>query len=310
MTKEKKSLPLQDLGNTVEALVQSATEYKGFLRKSSIVELPSLEKIDEVIEGLKAIFFPGFFGESDITPRKLKYHIGYNLDKILETLEEQVRLGFCFIGEEGLEGCEKFDRQVAEVINQFVEELPGLKELLILDVKAAYEGDPAAISPGEVIFCYPGFRAILHHRIAHILYNLGVPVIPRIIAEASHATTGIDIHPGAKIGREFFIDHGNAVVIGETAVVGDRVRIYQGVTLGAKSFPLDEDGHPIKGVPRHPCVEEDVVIYSGATILGRITIGKGSVIGGNVWLTHSVAPGSQVSQAGIKKTSMSGGEGI
>ena len=168
--------------------------------------------------------------------------------------------------------------------------------MLALDAVAAYEGDPAAPSPSEAIFCYPGVSALTSHRIAHELYLLDVPLIPRIISEHAHSRTGIDIHPGARIGEKFFIDHGTGVVIGETCVIGDRVRVYQGVTLGAKSFPLDDQGHPIKGIDRHPIIEEEVTIYSGATILGRVTIGKGSVIGGNVWLTRSVPPGSRISQ--------------
>ena len=164
------------------------------------------------------------------------------------------------------------------------------------DVQAAYDGDPAAKSPGETIFCYPGIFAITNHRVAHELYRLEVPVIPRILSENAHSITGIDIHPGARIGRSFFIDHGTGVVIGETAIIGNRVRIYQGVTLGAKSFPLDENGCPIKGIDRHPIIEDDVVIYAGATILGRITAGARSVIGGNVWLTHSVPPDSSITQ--------------
>jgi serine O-acetyltransferase len=164
------------------------------------------------------------------------------------------------------------------------------------DVQAAYEGDPAAKSPGETIFCYPGILAITNHRIAHELVVLGVPLIPRILSEAAHSATGIDIHPGAKIGRKFFIDHGTGVVIGETSIIGNRVRLYQGVTLGAKSFPVDAQGNLIKGIDRHPIIEDDVVIYAGATILGRITVGARSVIGGNVWLTQSVPPDSSINQ--------------
>jgi serine O-acetyltransferase len=173
------------------------------------------------------------------------------------------------------------------------------------DVQAAYEGDPAAKSPSETIFCYPGIFAITNHRVAHELYRLGVPVIPRIISENAHSVTGIDIHPGARIGRSFFIDHGTGVVIGETAIIGDRVRIYQGVTLGAKSFPLDEKGAPIKGIDRHPIIEDDVVIYAGATILGRITVGARSVVGGNVWLTQGLPPDSSISQGKGPDTAVS-----
>jgi serine O-acetyltransferase len=169
--------------------------------------------------------------------------------------------------------------------------------LLDTDVLAAFQGDPAARSVDEVLLCYPGVLAIIHHRLAHRLYSLGVPLVARIIAEAAHSITGIDIHPGARIGAGFFIDHGTGVVIGETAVIGERVRLYQAVTLGAKRFPTDVEGTLQKGLPRHPLVEDDVVIYAGATILGRVTIGRGSIIGGNVWLTRSVPPGSNVTQA-------------
>jgi serine O-acetyltransferase len=179
----------------------------------------------------------------------------------------------------------------------FLSRLPEVRRLLAKDVRAAFEGDPAATSVDEAIFCYPGVRAISNYRLAHELYTLGVPLIPRLITEQAHSVTGIDIHPGASIGARLFIDHGTGVVIGETCVIGSGVRIFQGVTLGARSFPLDEQGRPVKGVPRHPIVEDDVIIYAGATILGRVTIGKGSVIGGNVWLTHSVPPGSRITQA-------------
>jgi serine O-acetyltransferase len=177
-------------------------------------------------------------------------------------------------------------------------------------VQAAYEGDPAAVDPNEAIFCYPGLLALTNHRVAHELHRLGVPLLPRIINELAHSLTGIDIHPGAQIGRGMFIDHGTGVVIGETCIIGDRVRLYQGVTLGAKSFPLDEQGKPIKSIPRHPIVEDDVIIYAGATILGRVTIGRGSVIGGNVWLVRSVPPDSRISQGPAREEKFSSGAGI
>jgi serine O-acetyltransferase len=192
----------------------------------------------------------------------------------------------------------------------FAAQLPAIRKLLGSDVQAAYEGDPAASSPDETIACYPGIRSIIHHRLAHALYELGVPLIPRMISELGHSATGIDIHPGALIGASFFIDHGTGVVIGETSRIGDRVRLYQGVTLGAKSFPLDDKGQPIKGIPRHPIVEDDVIIYAEATILGRITIGAGSTIGGNVWLTHSVPPRSRITQAQAHAEAFDGGAGI
>jgi serine O-acetyltransferase len=180
----------------------------------------------------------------------------------------------------------------------------------VLDVTAAFEGDPAAPSADEVVFCYPGLLAVTYQRIAHELFVLGVPLIPRMITEEAHALTGIDIHPGAAIGEGFFIDHGTGVVIGETAVIGNRVRLYQGVTLGARSFPRDAQGRLVKGVPRHPILEEGVVVYANATILGRVVVGRGSVIGGNVWLTRSVPPGSIVTQREPEEALFHSGAGI
>ena len=177
---------------------------------------------------------------------------------------------------------------------QFIQALPEIRHLLALDSKAAYTGDPAAVSYGETIFCYPSMRMMTNYRVAHELYKLGVPLIPRIITEMAHSETGIDIHPGAQIGESFFMDHGTGIVIGATCIIGNNVKVYQNVTLGAKSFPLNENGNPIKGIPRHPIIEDNVVIYAGATILGRITIGQDSIIGGNVWLTESVPPNSRV----------------
>jgi serine O-acetyltransferase len=185
-----------------------------------------------------------------------------------------------------------------------------VRQLIDSDIQAAYEGDPAARCADEVLVCYPGITAVIHHRLAHVLYELGLPLVARVISEVAHSATGIDIHPGAQIGDSFFIDHGTGVVIGETAVIGRRVRLYQAVTLGAKRFDKDDNGILVKGNARHPIVEDDVVIYAGATILGRITIGRGSTIGGNVWLTHSVPPGSLVSQGQNRTEVFAGGGGI
>jgi serine O-acetyltransferase len=176
-------------------------------------------------------------------------------------------------------------------------QLPAIRRLLDIDIEAAFRGDPSARSLDEVLICFPGLLAIIHHRLAHALHLLGAPLVARIISEISHGQTGIDIHPGAQIGKGFFIDHGTGVVIGETAIVGDNVRVYQGVTLGAKNFPIEETGALIKALPRHPVIENNVVIYAGATILGRVVIGEGSEIGGNVWLTHDVPAYSRVYQA-------------
>jgi serine O-acetyltransferase len=192
------------------------------------------------------------------------------------------------------------DARSLEVVRDFGAALPGIRALLDSDVLAAFHGDPAARSVDEVLLCYPGIHAMIHHRIAHVLYSLGVPLLARLVAELAHGETGIDIHPGATIGPGFFIDHGTGVVIGETALIGRNVRLYQAVTLGAKRFATDDDGHLQKGGTRHPIVEDEVVIYAGATILGRVTIGRGSTIGGNVWLTRSVPPGSRIAQASTR----------
>ncbi|MDR3323633.1 MAG: serine O-acetyltransferase, partial [Zoogloeaceae bacterium] len=200
--------------------------------------------------------------------------------------------------------------QASAIVQAFATRLPKVRNLLDSDIRAAYEGDPAARSVDEVLVCYPGIFAITYHRLAHELYALGVPLVARIIAEIAHSSTGIDIHPGASIGSSFFIDHGTGVVIGETTVIGERVRIYQAVTLGAKRFPVDEHGNLLKGGARHPLVEDDVVIYAGATILGRITIGRGSSIGGSVWLTRSVPPESNITQALVRQDAFEAGSGI
>jgi serine O-acetyltransferase len=229
---------------------------------------------------------------------------------VLRAMREQVQRGYCFTCDLQDPDCDECKRRAERTTRTFMARLPEVRRLLATDVQAAYEGDPAATCPDEAIFCYPGVLAITNYRLAHELYLLQVPLLPRIITEHAHSITGVDIHPGAAIGEQFFIDHATGVVIGETTVIGKRVRIYQGVTLGAKSFPLDEHGKPIKGIPRHPIVEDDVIIYGGATILGRVTIGKGSVIGGNVWLTRSLPPGSRITQARPHEEGFEAGSGI
>jgi serine O-acetyltransferase len=259
--------------------------------------MPSVEVLGDIMELLKAVLFPGYYGRSDVTPETMRYHVGAALDTVRRLLAEQIKRGMCFSCDRGEDECIDCISRSGELAERFTDRLPEVRRLLAGDVQAAYTGDPAAKSPGETIFCYPSIKVLSHHRVAHELERLGVSLIPRIISEMAHSDTGIDIHPGAEIGERFFIDHGTGVVIGETARIGRNVRLYQGVTLGAKSFPADESGKLIKGIERHPVVEDDVIIYSGATILGRITIGKGSVIGGNVWLTESVPPGSKVMQS-------------
>jgi len=243
-------------------------------------EFPSRATLIQTVEDLRSVLFPGYFGPSEVTGESVRYYIGATLDRVLHTVSEQVKRGLCAECEEtDPHKCAQCDKEAFGIAQRFIATLPQVRRMLATDVLAAYEGDPAATSPDEAIYSYPGMLAITEH---------------------AHSITGIDIHPGATIGERFFIDHGTGVVIGETSLIGKNVRIYQGVTLGAKSFPLDEHGNPIKGIPRHPIVEDDVIIYSNATVLGRVTIGKGSVIGGNVWLTCNVPPGSSISQAQIK----------
>lgn len=261
------------------------------------VPMPSVESLDALMEKLLEVLFPGYFGHAELKLGTMEYHIGALLDEVYHLLAEQVERGFCFAcAEETKEKCPSCRPAAGKVATQFVLRLSEIRRLLATDVRAAFDGDPAAKSPGEAIFCYPSIRALSYHRVAHELYLQEVPLIPRIISELAHSATGIDIHPGATIGEGFFMDHGTGIVIGETTVIGRNVRLYQGVTLGARSFPLDADGNPVKGIARHPIVEDDVIVYSGATILGRVTIGKGSVVGGNVWLTKSLPPGSRIAQ--------------
>jgi serine O-acetyltransferase len=276
---------------------------------SCALPLPSRSRLHAMIERLRGVLFPGYFGDPEVRPDTVVYHVGSSLDRVRRTLEEQVGRGLCFACEEcePLGSCEEKARAIT---GEFLERLPRIQETLAGYVQAAYEGDPAATRPEEAIFCYPGILALTNHRIAHELHLLGVPLLPRMITEHAHGATGIDIHPGARIGESLFIDHGTGIVVGETTIIGDRVRIYQGVTLGARSFPLDEHGRPVKGIPRHPIIEDDVVIYAGATILGRVTIGKGSVIGGNVWLTRDVPPGSRITQHRPREESFTSGAGI
>ncbi|HKK66371.1 MAG TPA: serine O-acetyltransferase EpsC, partial [Clostridia bacterium] len=256
---------------------------------------PSVEVLTEIIEELRAVLFPGYFGDSGIKDRLLQYHIGAVLDNVYHQLSEQVRRGYCFeCGHRTSGACSECQIQAESTVQQLIEQLPAIRHLLSTDAQAAYEGDPASQSVGETIFAYPSLQALTNYRVAHVLNRLHVPLIPRIITEIAHSNTGIDIHPGAQIGERCFIDHGTGVVIGETSVLGRNVRLYQGVTLGARSFPLDENSKPIKGIDRHPILEDDVIIYSGATLLGRIRIGKGAVIGGNVWLTEDIEAGTTV----------------
>ncbi|MGF7151007.1 serine O-acetyltransferase [Sphingomonas zeicaulis] len=261
-------------------------------RRQGDAGFPSRRKLEAIMADLSGALFPLRLGSGTVRPHNECDYVLETLDRALGRLREEVRFELAH-----RDGAVDVDDRAGEIVGTFARRLPEIRRLLDRDVEAAYAGDPAARSVDEVVLCYPGIAAILHHRLAHELHRLGAVLVARIIAEIAHSATAIEIHPGASIGHSFFIDHGSGVVIGETAVVGDRVRIYQAVTLGARSFPKEDDGTLVKGIARHPVVEDDVVIYAGATILGRVTIGAGSVIGGNVWLTESVCPGSIIHQA-------------
>ncbi len=286
--------PPPDLHAVIEALAEASTALTEMPLGRR--EFPSRTAVADLVEELRALLFPGYFGASELTLETLRYHLGAHLDRVLHGLRDQIQRGLMASDPT----CQDCGERALNLARAFLARLPEVRRLLATDVLAGFEGDPAATSPDEVLFCYPGLLAITNQRLAHELLKLGVPLLPRMMTEHAHGLTGIDIHPGAQIGERFFIDHGTGVVIGETCVIGRNVRIYQGVTLGAKSFRLDANGHPVKGIPRHPVVEDDVIIYSNATILGRITLGKGSAIGGNVWLTRSIPSGSVITQANEK----------
>lgn len=259
---------------------------------------PSRDALEKVLNGLVEALFPRHYGQSDLDTENIDYFVGNALNVALNALLEQVHRGSLFV----LDGPPS-DQAYAEAVlltRKFASRLPETRGLLVSDLRAAFVGDPAATSFPEILIGYPGMTAIIHHRLAHILYGLGATLVARLAAEIAHTKTGIDIHPGASVGPSFFVDHGTGVVIGETAVIGERVRIYQAVTLGARHFPTDDEGKLVKGAARHPIVEDDVIIYAGATILGRIVIGQGSTIGGNVWLTEDVPPNSFVTQATVR----------
>jgi serine O-acetyltransferase len=273
--------------------------------------LPSIARLQKIIDMVREILFPGYFGTTSLRPNSIRHYMGVYVDELYELLSQEILAGMCFeCQDENAEKVKKHAWKAREIAVSFIEYLPEIRRKLVADVNATFLNDPAARNLGEVIFCYPAIRAITNYRMAHRLLELEVPLIPRFIAEMAHSETGIDIHPRAQIGESFTIDHGTGVVIGSTSIIGNNVKIYQGVTLGAKSFPLDENGNPIKGIPRHPIVEDDVVIYSGATILGRVTIGKGSVIGGNVWVTRDTPPHSKIVQSRPKEVTFTDGLGI
>lgn len=258
--------------------------------------LPNRRAVHDVLDNLIGILFPGCHGHGTVVDMTSEQSIGEELVSAISVLQEQAEMAFRYQCElEDCENCTRCEDNSEKAARHLLESLPEVQKALQDDIAAAYEGDPAAKSNMEVVMSYPAIQAISTYRIAHILYEMDVPLIPRIMTELAHSRTGIDIHPGAKIGKHFFIDHGTGVVIGETTIIGDNVKIYQGVTLGALSFPLDEDGNPVKGIKRHPEVGDNVTIYAEATILGGETvIGEGSEIGGNVWLVKSVPANSKV----------------
>lgn len=286
------------LSDTVEKLADySSAEKRGFVYEYTDSDsIPSGKVLEEVVELCRSIFFPGFYGRSCINSDTLKYNIGVTVERLYILLKQQIAAGMS-LNRNGENYSRADIKKCAETVAlKTIAMLPDIKDTLITDVVAAYKGDPAATNYSEVISCYPVIKALTNYRLAHVLHKLGVPLVPRMLTEIAHSETGIDIHPGAEIGNHFTIDHGTGVVIGATCIIGNNVKLYQGVTLGAKSFPVDPNGMPIKGVPRHPIIEDDVVVYSNATILGRITIGRGAVIGGNIWVTEDVKPGAHLTQ--------------
>jgi serine O-acetyltransferase len=292
-----------DVDEIVRALRDARHEWRDSQKRSREPrgrEFPSRDALSEIVESLKGALFPMRLGPPDLRHESEDFYVGHTLDAALVGLVLQARLELRYLNRQQALDEAAIDVEAETAVKAFGASLPQIRRLLDSDVLAAYQGDPAARSVDEVLLCYPGVLAMIHHRVAHRLYGLGLPLLARIVAELAHGQTGIDIHPGATIGAGFFMDHGTGVVIGETAVIGERVRLYQAVTLGAKRFPTDAEGHLQKGLPRHPVVEDDVVIYAGATILGRVTLGRGATIGGNVWVTDDVPAGASVTQASLQ----------
>lgn len=284
----------------VERLTKNSALNKLYHEHRDGYPLPSSKVLADIVEIMRSIIFPGYFGKSNIILHSLEYPIGASLQVLRELLVDQVLAGLCFsecdCDDDKGRRLSRLRNKSEEITTKVLERLPDIQAILATDVEAAYNGDPAADNYGEIISCYPVIRVLTNYRLAHELYVLGVPLIPRILTEMAHSETGIDIHPGAQIGHHFTIDHGTGVVIGATCIIGNYVKLYQGVTLGAKSFPLDENGNPIKGIPRHPILEDNVIVYSNATVLGRITLAEGTVIGGNIWVTESTQPGEHIVQ--------------
>ncbi|SEE40395.1 serine O-acetyltransferase [Prevotella sp. lc2012] len=292
------------------ALMSKHTEKEVGMMPATEAPLPSVEQVKQIVTLVKSIIFPDYFNRRQPDETQRSYYIGVHMEELLILLTKQIAHGLQFCEDcEAIRTKEQVYTEAERLALTFIDTLPEIKRQLYTDVEAMFDNDPAAPNYGEVIFCYPVVNTMTHYRIAHKLHELKVPVIPRIITEQAHSKTGIDIHPGAQIGDYFSIDHGTGVVIGETAIIGNHVTLYQGVTLGAKSFKYDEQGNMLN-VPRHPIIEDHVTIYSNASILGRITIGHDSVIGGNIWLTHSVPPYSRILQSKAIDAGFQDGAGI
>ena len=291
-------------------LLSRLTEQKVRMMPKTQAPLPSLEQVKQIISLVKSIIFPDYFNKRQCNETIRSYYIGVHMEELLKLLTRQIAHGLQF-GEnrDSTTTRQQIYDEAGQLALQLIDSLPEIKRLLYTDVQAMFDNDPAAPNYGEVIFSYPVMNAMMHYRFAHKLHELHIPVIPRIITELAHSKTGIDIHPGAQIGEYFAIDHGTGVVIGETSIIGHHVTLYQGVTLGSKSFKKDANGNMLN-IPRHPIIEDNVTIYSNASILGRITIGHDSVIGGNIWVTHDVAPNSRVQQSRAVERHFDGGLGI
>lgn len=290
---------MNSISDTINAAVDALSSPESleglFHQVHENVPLPSNAALEEIVDLARGILFPGYFGQTKVTQDTIKYHVGVALERFCRLLKKQIMAGLCFcLAEDEEVSVSEVREKALAITEEIVRRLPKMRKILAMDVEAAYNGDPAATSFGEIISCYPVIRTLTNYRLAHELHLLGVPLIPRMISELAHSETGIDIHPAAEIGHHFTIDHGTGVVIGATCIIGNNVKLYQGVTLGALSFPLDEDGNPIKGIPRHPILGNDVIVYSNATILGRITIGDRSVIGANRWVTDNIAPDTKI----------------
>jgi serine O-acetyltransferase len=305
MSKEANDIILKNVN-----LLSKLTEQEVKMMPATEAPLPSIEQVERIVNLVKDIIFPDYMGKRQSDESIRSYHIGECVVELNRRLIKQIAHGLQFCEDcEAISTKEKAYEEANRLALAFIDELPEIKRLLYTDVKAMFDNDPAAPNFGEVIFCYPVVNAMTHYRIAHKLHELKVPVIPRIITEQAHSKTGIDIHPGATIGEYFAIDHGTGVVIGETCIIGNHVTLYQGVTLGAKSFKYDENGNMLN-VPRHPIIEDHVTVYSNASILGRITIGHHSVIGGNIWVTNDVPPYSRIQQSKAVDAAFNGGLGI